>query len=141
MKNNNYSVVDMFKSATEDRPKIDTRDCQEILNSRSIWNQFGIGAGVSNTHRQEPEKPLKTLMTSGITECMVITNKQDIKVSVSACNTVQSIDTYYSSLSYENCTKIEEKALKGYDNYKCYNLYRYNPVANNDTVYMTIAVK
>lgn len=137
------SVVDLFKNAGEVRAKAQYR---EDYSRGNVWANYGIQT--SNYHRQEKEKPLAILMNSDeITECKVITYNGDIQVSVSACNRMEAIETYNNKLEYANCTKVEEVTDNSkYDmykrnGYKVYDLYKYNYVANADTVHMTIMTR
>ena len=135
------SALDYFKDTWNKREmKTKTQSTEDYFKNLSVKNSYGIQA--SNTHRQEEkERPLKTLMNSGINECKVITYNGDVNVSVSACNRIEAIETYDLSLSYADCTKVEATDKPGYAGYRVYNLYRYNPYANNDTIYMVIAVR
>ena len=85
---------------------------------------------------------------NSITECKVINAfNEGVPISVSASNRIEKIEIYNQSLLYEDCTKIvEETDNSKYDihkrnGYKIYDLYKYNFVANADTVHMTIATK
>lgn len=137
------NVVDMFKSPNEDRPK---ESSKIDYYNRSIKNSYGIN--VSNTHRPTEQSDLKKLMNS-ITECKVINrHNEGISVSVSGCNRVQKIEINNElSLRYEDCTKIEDVTDNSkYDmykanNYKVYNLWKYNYVANGENIHMVIAVR
>lgn len=137
-------VSDLFKAPGQVRAKVQYK---EDYTRGNVWANYGIQA--SNYHRQEQEKPLKTLMNSDeITECKVITYNGDIQVSISACNRIEKIEINNElSLRYEDCTKIEDVTDNSkYDmykanNYKVYNLYRYNFVANAENIHMVIAVR
>lgn len=122
-------------------PKQTTED---YLRSLSVKNTYGTGwTPVRNTTKQ---LPLKDLMTSGISECIVLTKDNDIAVSVSACNRVEKIETFRNTLEYVNCVKVVENTESKYDmkrrnNYKVYDLYRYDHVCQKDLVNMTVAVR
>lgn len=133
-----FKASDLFKAPGQVRAKAQYR---EDYTRGNVWAKYGIQT--SNYHRQEKEKPLKTLMNSDeITECKVITYNGDVQVSVSACNRIQKIELNSElSLRYEDCTKIEPTTKAGYEGYKVYDLYKYNFVANADTVHMTIATR
>ena len=142
--NRTVSAVDYFRSKDDPLYK-DSRNCDDYVKNLSVKNTYGIQT--SNYHRQEQEKPLATFMNSGFSTCKVITPTQDIEVSVSACNRIKAIEIYNQSLLYADCTKLEEVTDNSkYDihkknGYKIYDLYKYNFVANADTVHMTIATK
>lgn len=141
------SAVDYFRSKDDPLYK-DSRNCDDYIKNMSVWNQMGIGANISNTHRKVDDKPLKVLMNS-ITECKVINAfNEGVQISVSASNRIEKIEISNElSLRYEDCTKIvEETDNSKYDihkrnGYKVYDLYKYNFVANNETIYMTIMTK
>lgn len=138
---------DLFKDYGDKNstPRTNTTTCDDYIRNLSVKNTYGIQT--SNYHRQEQEKPLATFMNSGLSTCKVITLTQDIEVSVSACNRIKAIEIYNQSLLYADCTKLEEVTDNSkYDihkrnGYKVYDLYKYNFVANADTVHMTIAVR
>lgn len=142
--NRTVSAVDYFRSKDDPLHK-DSRNCDDYVKNLSVKNTYGIQT--SNYHRQEQEKPLATFMNSGFSTCKVITPTQDIEVSVSACNRIKAIEIYNQSLLYADCTKLEEVTDNSkYDihkknGYKIYDLYKYNFVANADTVHMTIMTK
>ena len=142
--NRTVSAVDYFRSKDDPLYK-DSRNCDDYVRNLSVKNTYGIQT--SNYHRQEQEKPLATFMNSGLSTCKVITPTQDIEVSVSACNRIKAIEIYNQSLLYADCTKLDEVTDNSkYDihkknGYKIYDLYKYNFVANADTVHMTIAVR
>lgn len=142
--NRTVSAVDYFRSKDDPLYK-DSRNCDDYVKNLSVKNTYGIQT--SNYHRQEQEKPLATFMNSGFSTCKVITPTQDIEVSVSACNRIKAIEIYNQSLLYADCTKLEEVTDNSkYDihkknGYKIYDLYKYNFVANADTVHMTIMTK
>lgn len=142
--NRTVSAVDYFRSKDDPLYK-DSRSCDDYVKNLSVKNTYGIQT--SNYHRQEQEKPLATFMNSGFSTCKVITPTQDIEVSVSACNRIKAIEIYNQSLLYADCTKLEEVTDNSkYDihkknGYKIYDLYKYNFVANADTVHMTIMTK
>lgn len=138
-------VSDLFKAPGQVRAKVQYK---EDYTRGNVWAKNGIQA--SNTHRQEEEKPLKTLMTSGITNAKVInpTNQISVDINVSASNIVEKIEVSYDlSIRYEDATKVEEITnTKGYESYinegyKLYNIYKYNPYANRDLVYCVLGVK
>lgn len=141
------SAVDYFRSKDDPLYK-DSRNCDDYVKNMSVWNRYGIGANISNTHRKADDKPLKVLMNS-ITECKVINAfNEGVAISVSGCNRIEKIEINNElSLRYEDCTKIvEETDNSKYDihkrnGYKVYDLYKYNFVANNETIYMTIMTK
>ena len=140
------SAVDYFRSKDDPLYK-DSRSCDDYVKNMSVWNRYGIGANISNTHRKADDKPLKVLMNS-ITECKVINAFNEVvPISVSASNRIEKIEIYNQSLLYADCTKIiEETDNSKYDihkknGYKIYDLYKYNFVVNADTVHMTIATK
>ena len=144
--NRTVSAVDYFRSKDDPLYK-DSRSCDDYVKNMSVWNRFGIGANISNTHRKADDKPLKVLMNSK-TECKVINAfNEGVPISVSASNRIEKIEIYNQSLLYADCTKIvEETDNSKYDihkrnGYKIYDLYKYNFVANADTVHMTIATK
>lgn len=137
-------VSDLFKAPGQVRAKVQYK---EDYTRGNVWAKNGIQT--SNYHRQEKEKPLAILMNSDeITECKVITRTGDIQVSVSACNRIEKIELNNElSLRYEDCTKIEDVTDNSkYDmykanNYKVYNLWKYNYVANGENIHMVIAVR
>lgn len=141
------SALDYFKDtwAKNEKPNPIQTTYEDYIRNLSVKNTYGIQT--SNYHRQEQEKPLATFMNSGLSTCKVITLTQDIEVSVSACNRIKAIEIYNQSLLYADCTKLEEVTDNSkYDihkrnGYKVYDLYKYNFVANADTVHMTIAVR
>ena len=140
------SAVDYFRSKDEPLYK-DSRRCDDYVKNMSVWNRYGIGSNISNTHRKADDKALKVLMNS-ITECKVINAfNEGVPISVSASNRIEKIEIYNQSLLYADCTKIiEETDNSKYDihkknGYKIYDLYKYNFVVNADTVHMTIATK
>ena len=141
------SAVDYFRSKDDPLYK-DSRSCDDYIKNMSVWNRVGIGANISNTHRKADDKPLKVLMNS-ITECKVINAfNEGVAISVSASNRIEKIEISNEiSLRYEDCTKVvEETDNSNYDihkrnGYKVYDLYKYNYVANNETVCMTIMTK
>ena len=144
--NRTVSAVDYFRSKDDPLYK-DSRSCDDYVKNMSVWNRYGIGANISNTHRKVDDKPLKVLMNS-ITECKVINAfNEGVSISVSASNRIEKIEIYNQSLLYADCTKIiEETDNSKYDihkknGYKIYDLYKYNFVVNADTVHMTIATK
>jgi hypothetical protein len=142
------SALDFFKDTWNKREAFanDTKtvSTEEYLASLSVKNTYGTGwQPVRNTTKQ---LPLKDLMTSGLNEVKVITNTGDVSVSISACNRVEKIETYSNTLEYANCVKVVENTESKYDmkrrnNYKVYDLYRYDRYADRDLVNMTIAVK
>ena len=144
--NRTVSAVDYFRSKDDPLYK-DSRNCDDYVKNMSVWNRFGIGANISNTHRKVDDKPLKVLMNS-ITECKVINAfNEGVQISVSASNRIEKIEIYNQSLLYADCTKLDEVTDNSkYDihkknGYKIYDLYKYNFVTNADTVHMTIAVR
>ena len=144
--NRTVSAVDYFRSKDDPLYK-DSRSCDDYVKNMSVWNRYGIGANISNTHRKVDDKPLKVLMNS-ITECKVINAfNEGVQISVSASNRIEKIEIYNQSLLYADCTKLEEVTDNSkYDihkknGYKINDLYKYNFVANADTVHMTIATK
>lgn len=136
-------VSDLFKSPNEDRPK--AKHNIDYYN-RSIHNSYGIN--VSNNHRPTEQSDLKKLMNSGLTECKVINNRNEgVAISISGCNRIEKIEINNElSLRYEDCKKVEETTDSKYsmhirNGYKVYNLYKYNFVANRETIHMVIITK
>lgn len=139
-------VSELFKEYGE-RTK-PTPNADNWYNNRSVWAKNGIQT--SNHHPKVEDSDLKTLMNSGITKAKAInpTNKIDVDISVSASNRVEKIEVCNDlSIRYEDCTKVEEITdTKGYESYinegyELYNVYRWNPYANIDTICCILATK
>ena len=144
------SALDFFKDTWNKREAFanDTKtvSTDEYLRNLSVKNTYGTGwTPVRNTTK---EQPLKDLMNT-INECRVLTDGDDIGINVEVANRIGAIDTGKTKLEYANCTKVEEIKETTKDKYKNYiskdfrlfNLYRWNPAANRDTINMVIACK
>lgn len=142
------SALDYFRDTWEknDKPSPIKTTTEDYLRNLSIKNEI-YGWTSTRTVKNEAKKPLKELMTSGISGCKVIDRWQELDVSVSASNRLNKIDLRNVTLEYENCTKVvdvsdkNEHTLRVRNGYKVYDLYRFNPLVNNDTVVMTVMVK